>query len=231
MYNKVEYNGETLIDLTDTTAEESDVLQGKKFHDRSGVLRNGNFVPTTYTAGAGIDITNDKISAKCDGTTIKTNANGELEVKPDVYEEKKAWTTLLTTTTTEDAVFQLDDTSVGVDLNSYKEIQIIFELPSRVTAFLHNFWKYNNAYTTRVLGSFSSMEMQNIVVKVKKEYGIWWIEDTIGIQYDRLAQHWKQVYRQGTSNLVFASFEGMRFALSTTNVLPTGTKIKVGGLK
>lgn len=231
MYNKVEYNGETLINLTDTTATENDVVQGKKFHDKSGALRNGNLVIPTYTAGAGIDITAGEISAKVDGTTIKTNANGELEVKPDVYEEKKTWTTLLTATTTEDAVFQLDDTSAGVDLNSYSEIEVIIELPRKVTAFLHNFWKYNDAYTIRVLGSFSSMEMQYIVVKVKKEYGIWWIENTLGIQYDRLATHWKQVYRQGMSNVVFASFEGMRFALSTTSVIPSGTKIQVRGLK
>lgn len=84
MYNKVEYNGETLIDLTDTTATENDVVQGKKFHDRSGVLRNGNFVPQTYTAGAGIDITNNEISANVDGTTIDTNNDNELEISQEL---------------------------------------------------------------------------------------------------------------------------------------------------
>ena len=88
MYNKVEYNGETLIDLTDTTAEESDVLQGKQFHDRSGALRNGNFVPQTYTAGTGIDITNNKISAKVDDDTIQTNKSGQLEVNEDKIASK-----------------------------------------------------------------------------------------------------------------------------------------------
>lgn len=88
MYNKVEYNGETLIDLTDTTAEESDVLQGKQFHDRSGALRNGNFVPQTYTAGAGINITNNKISANVDGDTIQTNTRGQLEVNEDKIASK-----------------------------------------------------------------------------------------------------------------------------------------------
>lgn len=87
-YNKVEYNGETLIDLTDTTAEESDVLQGKQFHDRSGALRNGNFVPQTYTAGAGIDITNDEISANVDDDTIQTNTSGKLEVNEDKIASK-----------------------------------------------------------------------------------------------------------------------------------------------
>lgn len=87
-YNKVEYNGETLIDLTDTTAEESDVLQGKQFHDRSGALRNGNFVPQTYTAGAGIDITNNEISANVDDDTIQTNTSGQLEVNEDKIASK-----------------------------------------------------------------------------------------------------------------------------------------------
>lgn len=161
--------------------------------------------------------------------------NGDDETQFDELNsekvDKKTWSTLLTATTTEDAVFQLDDTAAGVDLNSYEEIQIIFELPNNVTAFFHNYWKYNNTYSIKVLGSLSSMEMRYIVVKVKKEYGIWWIENTLGIQYDRLATHWKTVYRQGMNNLVFSSFEGMRFALSTTNVLPTGTNVRVRGLK
>lgn len=84
MYNKVEYNGETLIDLTDTTATENDVVQGKKFHDKSGALREGNAVPQTYTAGAGIDITNDEISAKVDGTTIGTNNDNELGISQEL---------------------------------------------------------------------------------------------------------------------------------------------------
>ena len=84
MYNKVEYNGETLINLTDTTATENDVVQGKKFHDKSGALRNGNLVIPTYTAGAGIDITAGEISANVDGTTIDTNNDNELEISQEL---------------------------------------------------------------------------------------------------------------------------------------------------
>lgn len=40
--NKVEYGGQTLIDLTNDTATEEDVLSGKTFHDKSGALRTGN---------------------------------------------------------------------------------------------------------------------------------------------------------------------------------------------
>ena len=234
-YNKVEYNGETLIDLTDTTASKSDVAQGKKFHDRSGALREGNLVPQTYTAGTGIDITNDEISAKCDGTTIQTNANGDLEVKPNVYEEKKTWTTLLTATTTEDAVFQLDDTSAGVNLNDYSEIEVIWNLPSGLTGRPHFNWYYNNAYAQDITASLNASDCHYGILHFFKKMGIWWAECFVSDTQTRLNIVHKSVYRDGITNLVMASFEGARIFISrsnpTVNDFPSGTKIFVRGLK
>lgn len=48
----------------------------------SGVsaILNKPTIPSPYTAGNGIDVTNNVISAKVDGTTIDTNASGELTV-------------------------------------------------------------------------------------------------------------------------------------------------------
>lgn len=60
--NKVVYDGTTLIDVTDTTAEASDVVSGKVFTLKSGAKATGTLVTTTYTEGTGIDITNDIIS-------------------------------------------------------------------------------------------------------------------------------------------------------------------------
>lgn len=39
--NKVVYGNQTVLDLSDDTADASDVLQGKTFHDRSGALVTG----------------------------------------------------------------------------------------------------------------------------------------------------------------------------------------------
>lgn len=231
MYNKVEYNGETLINLTDTTATENDVVQGKKFHDRSGALRNGNLVIPTYTAGAGIDITAGEISAKVDGTTIKTNANGELEVKPDVYEEKKTWTKLLTATTTEDAVFQLDDTSAGVDLNGYSEVQVMFELPTGTTTYPKYSWYYNGAYGTGVNCTVASTNFRWWTLNAKKVNSLWWIESRVSDTTDRLGYLFKNIYRENITNVVMESFEGMRFYLTSTSNMPSGTKIRIWGLK
>lgn len=60
--NKVIYDGTTIMDVTDTTATASDVLSGKKFTLASGAKATGSLVTTEYTAGDGIDITNDVIS-------------------------------------------------------------------------------------------------------------------------------------------------------------------------
>lgn len=60
--NKVVYGDQTLVDLTSDTATAEDVAQGKTFHDASGQLRTGSNTGGTYTAGDGIDITNNVIS-------------------------------------------------------------------------------------------------------------------------------------------------------------------------
>lgn len=44
--NKVEANGETLIDLTNDTAEAEDVLEGRTFHLRSGAPATGTYRPS-----------------------------------------------------------------------------------------------------------------------------------------------------------------------------------------
>ena len=44
--NKVEANGETLIDLTNDTAEAEDVLEGQTFHLRSGEIATGTYRPS-----------------------------------------------------------------------------------------------------------------------------------------------------------------------------------------
>lgn len=43
-FNKVICNGETLIDLTEDTVTESDVVEGKTFHKASGEIVTGELV-------------------------------------------------------------------------------------------------------------------------------------------------------------------------------------------
>lgn len=60
--NKVEVNGKPLIDLTTNTIIESHVLDGDKFHDKSGaaktgtMVNNGNVAPTALNAGGSYTI-------------------------------------------------------------------------------------------------------------------------------------------------------------------------------
>jgi len=49
--NKVQYGGNTLIDLTGDTAQAGDVHEGYSFHDRSGALVNGTFDFADATSG------------------------------------------------------------------------------------------------------------------------------------------------------------------------------------
>ena len=62
--NKVEYAGQTLMDLTGDTVTPSDVLAGATFHDRSGSPQTGNLI--THNVYDGLDSTSasDALSAK-----------------------------------------------------------------------------------------------------------------------------------------------------------------------
>lgn len=50
--NKVVFNGETLIDLTGDTVEQSDVLSGKTFHYKSGEVKTGTCAYDADTSDA-----------------------------------------------------------------------------------------------------------------------------------------------------------------------------------
>lgn len=70
--NKVTYAGETLIDLTQDTAEEGDVIQGKTFHLKSGAMATGTLGDATQSA-SGLMSASDKI--KLDGIAQGATAN------------------------------------------------------------------------------------------------------------------------------------------------------------
>ena len=61
--NKVEANGQTLIDLTNDTAEAEDVLEGQTFHLRSGAIATGTYRPS------------DEIEARLEATVGHSSKN------------------------------------------------------------------------------------------------------------------------------------------------------------
>ena len=63
--NKVVYGNTTIMDITDTTAEASDVANGQVFYDRSGVrtVGTGNYM--------------DKVSNPTADDILVTDANGQ----------------------------------------------------------------------------------------------------------------------------------------------------------
>lgn len=73
-YNKVVYNGNTLIDLTSDTATEADVVSGKKFHKANGQQATG-----TYTGG-GSAIQYSPVMAQVKNKTSYTTTNSKITV-------------------------------------------------------------------------------------------------------------------------------------------------------
>ena len=57
-YNKFVINNETKLDLSLDTVTETDVMSGKTFHDRDGLLKTGTYVPVPeWTAILSINTT------------------------------------------------------------------------------------------------------------------------------------------------------------------------------
>lgn len=65
--NKVIYGNDTLVDLTNDTATENDVLEGATFHDKSGVLKTGRLsVPVKDVQVDGESVVNNQGIAEID---------------------------------------------------------------------------------------------------------------------------------------------------------------------
>lgn len=64
-YAKILFDGQTIMDLTDTTATQDTVLMGATFHDATGALKVG-----TYTSGSGT------VTSVAAGTGLTTNQPG-----------------------------------------------------------------------------------------------------------------------------------------------------------
>jgi len=74
--NKVIYGENTLIDLTDTTAEESDVVSGKYFYGANGVKMAGTLEPISMTIlSYGNSTWNDFITAYNTNTIVYCRAS------------------------------------------------------------------------------------------------------------------------------------------------------------
>lgn len=75
--NKVEYGGNTLIDITDTTATENDVLNGEIFYNANGTRGVGNLSlgnAKTYYGTSDTGATTAAKTVTCSGFTLETGA-------------------------------------------------------------------------------------------------------------------------------------------------------------
>lgn len=75
--NKVVYNNNTLIDLTEDTADASTILSGYTAHDRSGAAVTGAFDPSVYVLKAG-DTMSDALRIEKDGFTAADSGRALL---------------------------------------------------------------------------------------------------------------------------------------------------------
>ena len=84
--NKVEYAGETVMDISNDTATPSDVLDGVTFHDRSGAPQTGSLITHNVYDGLDSTSTTDALSAK----------QGKVLNDKRIYTQKSGRSTYLT---------------------------------------------------------------------------------------------------------------------------------------
>ena len=106
--NKVVYNNQTLIDISDTTAEAADVASGKYFYDKAGVKTQG-----TASGGGGssknVQVAQSTTRATSSSYTEVISLTCEVSGTYDVY-----WTTFRSSTSgTWVSKLYLDNTAHG----------------------------------------------------------------------------------------------------------------------
>lgn len=86
--NKVVYGNTTLIDLTGDTATQEDVMQGKTFHDKSGVKKTG-----TATPGSAYEMLPTPSASLNESTVVQTiqGATGANDNVPSLFSVQQ-WT-------------------------------------------------------------------------------------------------------------------------------------------
>ena len=85
--NKVEFGGQTVMDITDTTAEAADIIEGEVFYTKSGARSVGTLTDATQSTH-GLMSTSDKIKldgidllgVKLNSTALLPDANGYVNI-------------------------------------------------------------------------------------------------------------------------------------------------------
>ena len=95
--NKVVYGNQTVLDLTEDTADASDVLQGQTFHDRSGALVTGTAIGGMSYADNGVLGAKNRLpypynqsSLTHNGMTFTANSDGTITMNGTVETNKTA---------------------------------------------------------------------------------------------------------------------------------------------
>ena len=78
--NKVEYAGQTVMDISGDTVTPSDVLNGVTFHDRSGAPQTGAVITHNVYDGLDSTSTSDALSAN-QGTVLNSKINNKFTWK------------------------------------------------------------------------------------------------------------------------------------------------------
>lgn len=107
--NKVEYAGQTLMDLTGDTVTPSDVLNGTTFHDRSGAPQTGNLITHNVYDGLDSTSTSDALSA---------NQGKILNDKINKYQGTRNWVSGVDCNNyTNEGIYSLSDNLTNAPLN------------------------------------------------------------------------------------------------------------------
>lgn len=157
--NKVVYDGNTLIDITDTTAVEEDVDTGKVFYKASGARSVG-----TGSSGSG---KMDLVTNPTAGNVLITDGNGQAQdagVEPIYYETVASGANAVLVGIDMDLLWEnADPTSaftaqtISLDLSGYQSVIIKFILDNAYSS-------YSNVvtYTLGMVDTYSGIVLMSL---------------------------------------------------------------------
>ena len=152
--NKVEFGNETVMDITDTTAETSDVLEGEVFYAKSGARSVGTLGDATQSTH-GLMSSTDKTKLDSLATVASTGSYNDLLNKPDLSQYITTVPTMVGATSSENGTSGLVPAPTTGDVNKFLAGDGTYKsggLPMVILSYGHSTWaEFEEAYNHNVI--------------------------------------------------------------------------------
>ena len=212
--NKVEFAGQTIMDISNDTVTPSDVLDGVTFHDRSGAPQTGAVITHNVYDGLDSTSTSDALSAN-QGKVLDYNTY-LLERKALVYASDSSYTF------SSEATLETLITTLAAAQDAYKERKYKISCTSAFGVFNSGYdyctTIYRASSTTYINVEMSPIDNGLIKIVGKNRNG--WAWEKLALMSDTFATH--TVYLNNTDAIAANTVKHFDLNTAYTGYTPLG---------